>query len=47
MVNTVRDRPQLPTAADFARLRANPVVAAFIAQTAAASPAPHPVNQAP
>jgi quercetin dioxygenase-like cupin family protein len=47
MVNTVRDRPQLPTAADLARLRANPVVAAFIAQTTAASPAPHTVNQAP
>lgn len=31
MVNAVRDRPQLPTADDLARLRENPALAAFIA----------------
>ncbi|MGB0127043.1 MAG: cupin domain-containing protein [Rhodocyclaceae bacterium] len=31
MVNTVRDRPQLPTAEDLQRLKADPLVAAFIA----------------
>jgi len=31
MVNMERDRPQLPTAEDLARLRAHPEVAAFIA----------------
>ncbi len=31
MVNAVRDRPQLPSADDLARMRANPNVAAFIA----------------
>ncbi len=30
MVNAARDRPQLPTTKDLERLRANPVVAAFI-----------------
>lgn len=30
MVNAVRDRPRLPTDDDLARLRANPLVAAFI-----------------
>src|SRR5208282_6056923 len=44
MVNAVRDRPQLPTAADLERLRANPVVADFIAQTTAASATPDPVK---
>jgi quercetin dioxygenase-like cupin family protein len=41
MVNAVRDRPQLPTAEDLARLRANPAVAAFIgAGTAVCGPVP-------
>jgi quercetin dioxygenase-like cupin family protein len=31
MVNAVRDRPQLPSADDLARLRENPKIAAFIA----------------
>jgi quercetin dioxygenase-like cupin family protein len=31
MVNAARDRPQLPTAEDLARLRSDPVIAAFIA----------------
>ena len=31
MVNCERDRPQLPTAEDLARLRARPEIAAFIA----------------
>lgn len=31
MVNAVRDRPQLPSADDLARMRANPTIAAFIA----------------
>jgi quercetin dioxygenase-like cupin family protein len=31
MVNVERDRPQLPSAEDVARLRANPAIAAFIA----------------
>jgi quercetin dioxygenase-like cupin family protein len=31
MVNAVRDRPQLPNVDDLARLRADPVIAAFIA----------------
>lgn len=35
MVNAVRDRPQLPTTEDLARLRANPQVAAFIAEGSA------------
>jgi quercetin dioxygenase-like cupin family protein len=30
MVNMQRDRPQLPTADDLARLKANPAVAAFL-----------------
>jgi hypothetical protein len=30
MVNTDRDRPQLPAPEDLARLRADPAVAAFI-----------------
>ena len=47
MVNAVRDRPQLPGAEDLDRLRSHPAVAAFIAQTTAASPLPHPVGQVP
>jgi quercetin dioxygenase-like cupin family protein len=31
MVDAVRDRPQLPSADDLARMRANPKIAAFIA----------------
>jgi quercetin dioxygenase-like cupin family protein len=31
MVNAVRDRPQLPSAEDLARMRKNPDIAAFIA----------------
>jgi len=31
MVNVERDRPQLPSAGDLARLRADPAIAAFIA----------------
>ena len=31
MVNAARDRPQLPTPQDLARLRENPVIAQFIA----------------
>jgi quercetin dioxygenase-like cupin family protein len=31
MVNAARDRPQLPTPEDLARLRENPVIAQFIA----------------
>lgn len=31
MVNAVRDRPQLPSADDLARMRENPRIAAFIA----------------
>jgi hypothetical protein len=31
MVNAVRDRPQLPSAGDLARLREDPRIAAFIA----------------
>jgi quercetin dioxygenase-like cupin family protein len=31
MVNVARDRPQLPSAADLARMRENPTIAAFIA----------------
>ena len=30
MVNAERDRPQLPTADDIARLRSNPAIAAFL-----------------
>jgi hypothetical protein len=30
MVNAARDRPQLPTAEDLARLRADPAIAAFV-----------------
>jgi mannose-6-phosphate isomerase-like protein (cupin superfamily) len=30
MVNTTRDKPQLPSAADLASLRVNPVIAAFL-----------------
>ena len=30
MVNAARDKPQLPTADDLARLRANPTIAAFL-----------------
>jgi hypothetical protein len=30
MVNAERDRPQLPSADDLARLRANPAIAAFL-----------------
>ena len=30
MVNADRDRPQLPTADDLARLRADPAIAAFV-----------------
>jgi len=33
MVNAARDRPQLPTTQDLAALRANSVVAAFMAQS--------------
>ena len=32
MVNSVRDRPQVPTAEDLHRLRENPAVAEFIAR---------------
>ena len=35
MVNATRDRPQLPTTKDLDNLRANPAVAAFIAQRTA------------
>jgi S-methyl-1-thioxylulose 5-phosphate methylthiotransferase len=35
MVNAARDRPQLPTAKDLERLRANPAVAAFMAPRSA------------
>jgi len=31
MVNQARDKPQLPSAADLAELRAQPAVAAFLA----------------
>jgi quercetin dioxygenase-like cupin family protein len=32
MVNTQRDRPQLPTADELARLKSNPAVAGFLAE---------------
>jgi hypothetical protein len=30
MVNSARDRPQLPTAEDLAHLRVDPAIAAFV-----------------
>ena len=47
MVNAARDRPQLPTADDLERLRANPAVAAFIAEGSTVSPARRLVNEVP
>jgi hypothetical protein len=32
MVNAARDKPQLPTAQELSRLKANPAVAAFLAE---------------
>jgi quercetin dioxygenase-like cupin family protein len=32
LVNAARDKPQLPTAQDLSRLKANPAVAAFLAE---------------